>query len=234
MDGPTSIVRATRGRPRLAARPPLTRAQVVAEALRLIDEQGISALTMRTLGTRLGVEAMSLYAYVTDKDDLLNAVADLVAEGLNVPVVSRKDWQRRIRVAVEAWAEMERAHPQAFPLLYRRRAGTERERAVTEEIMDALATAGFQGRALALAYQTLVSFLDGALLSWPSAAWHTSSSWQGVANTVDPARYPQLAKTAPHGAGLSWEEVFASGLDLFLQGLAERLATQTETTQSSG
>lgn len=59
-------------------RVPLTRERVLREALRVADELGISALSMRRLGQLVGVEAMSLYRYVADKEDLLDGIADLV------------------------------------------------------------------------------------------------------------------------------------------------------------
>jgi AcrR family transcriptional regulator len=195
----------------------------VEEALRFVDESGVAALSMRKLAQCLGVEAMSLYAYVHSKDDLLNAVADRVASELTLPAVPRKDWQQRIRNAVSAWVRMQEAHPGGFPLLYRARVGTDRERAVAEEIMDALATAGFDAAGVALAYQTLVSFLDGALLHWPRSRWSAPAVWPQVAAHTDAARYPRLAEVAPHAARLVWDDVFYTGLDLFLRGLEDRL-----------
>lgn len=181
---------------------------------------------MRKLGQQLGVEAMTLYAYMSSKDDLLDAVADQVGEGLVLPTANPADWQKRIRNAVEAWSRMQADHPGAFPLLYRRRAGTARERAVTEEIMDALATAGFEPTRIALLYQTLVSYLDGALLHWPRSEWRADLGWQLVAAHVDATSYPRVAAVAPLAAQLSWDDVFQAGLELFLSGLESTLRNE--------
>ena len=62
----------------MAARPTLTRARVLAAAIDLADESGVESLSMRSLGARLGVEAMSLYNHVSNKDDVLNGMTDLV------------------------------------------------------------------------------------------------------------------------------------------------------------
>jgi AcrR family transcriptional regulator len=201
---------------------PLSRARIVEEALLLIDAEGTAALSMRALAQRLQVEAMTLYAYIANKDDLLNAVADRVSGELSLPPAPHTDWQARIRNAVRAWAYMEEAHPGAFPLLYRDRTATDRERAVTEEIMDALATAGFDPAEVALAYQTLISFLDGALLNWPRSRWRPAEGWAWVASHVDADTYPRLAETARHGQHLTWDDVFYTGLELFLTGLSKR------------
>jgi AcrR family transcriptional regulator len=222
-DGETAGRRASPpGRPRRGERAPLSRVRVVEEALHLIDAEGAASLTMRALAQRLQVEAMTLYAYVAGKDDLLDAVADRVAGELSVRAAPHADWQTRIRHAVGAWARLEEVHPGAFPLLYRARTATEGERALNEEIMDALATAGFGPPEVALAYQTLISFLDGALLNWPRSRWRSPEGWAWVADHVDAEAYPRLAETAQHGQRLKWEDVFYTGLDLFLSGLQER------------
>ena len=66
-------------------RSPLNRERVLRAALHLADERGIDALTMRELGQRLGVEAMSLYNHVDNKDDLLDGMIDLVVSEIDLP-----------------------------------------------------------------------------------------------------------------------------------------------------
>src|SRR5947209_6144452 len=149
-------IRGGPGRPRREAGPALSRESVVKAGLQLVDEEGIDALSMRRLAQQLGVEAMSLYTHVGGKDDLLDAIADHVAAEMRLEPSAGVDWQERIRRAVGLWAGMERAHPRAFPLVYRARAGTDNERAVNEEIMDALAASGLDPPGVALAYQTLI------------------------------------------------------------------------------
>ena len=66
-------------------RPPLTRERVLRAALDLADEGGIDSMTMRLLGQRLGVEAMSLYNHVDNKDDILDGMLDLVVGEIDLP-----------------------------------------------------------------------------------------------------------------------------------------------------
>ena len=66
-------------------RVPLNRERVLAAAVSLADERGIESLTMRELGLRLGVEAMSLYNHVANKDDILDGMVDLVVSGIDLP-----------------------------------------------------------------------------------------------------------------------------------------------------
>ncbi|HLJ66081.1 MAG TPA: hypothetical protein VKX16_01815 [Chloroflexota bacterium] len=75
-----------------------------------------------------------------------------------------------------------------------------------------------------LAYQTLISFLDGALLNWPRETWGVPRRWAEIATMADAATYPRVAASGPHGAQLEWDDVFYGGLDLLLRGLEDRLA----------
>lgn len=103
----------------------LTRERVCREALALVDEEGLDALTMRRLGTRLGVEAMSLYKHVRDKADLLDALhaavlGDLGA-GLHPPAAERVeageiDWRDLLAGLARALRKTLLAHPNVVPL----------------------------------------------------------------------------------------------------------------------
>src|ERR671919_363897 len=78
--------------------PGLSRERVVEAGLKLVDREGVSALTMRRLGRELGVEAMSLYGYVRNKDDLVEAVVQRVYGELSLPPVNGS-WQAPLRGA---------------------------------------------------------------------------------------------------------------------------------------
>src|SRR5262252_9164033 len=75
-------------RPRAAYRAGLTRDLVFRTAVRVADEGGIAALSMRKLAQELGVEAMSLYHHVADKEQLLNGMVDVVANEINARVAA--------------------------------------------------------------------------------------------------------------------------------------------------
>lgn len=211
------LVKRGRGR-----KPRLTREQVVAGALALVEEEGLAALSMRRLGARLGIEAMTLYTYVESKDDLLDALAGTVLAGLELPDESL-DWETRVRAVVASWAGMQRSYPNAFPLVYRGNLPTDAVRRTTEHLLDALRSAGFDEPGTALAYQTLVCFLDGALLGWPPQSYRAGEAWRQAAERIDRDRYPRQAEVAPFAADLRWDDVWESGLDLMLRGLAARL-----------
>jgi AcrR family transcriptional regulator len=109
--------------PNTAPPSPLSRERVLHAALRLADEGGIESLSMRKLAQALGVQAMSLYNHVANKDDLLDGIVDRVVSEIEVPSLDT-DWKTAIRRrAISAHAVLLR-HPWAtMPLVSRVNAG---------------------------------------------------------------------------------------------------------------
>ena len=199
------------GRPRLGE-PTLSRQRVVERALALADAEGVEAVTMRRLGSLLGVEAMALYTHVRSKDDLLAAVGERILEELELPAERPAGWRARIETVCRAWAGLRARHPETFALVYRARRGV---LPVTEELMDALLAAGFAGSEAWLAYQTLVFFLDAPLVHWPKRS--PGEAWPQDA----PGRH--MRALAPFAREYSWDDVWENGLRLLLDGLEARL-----------
>jgi AcrR family transcriptional regulator len=106
----------TRPAPGPEPREPLSRERVLRAAVLLADEDGIESLTMRKLGLRLGVEAMSLYNHVANKDDLLDGMVDLVVSEIDLPA-DTSDWKAAMRArAISARAAFS-PHPWASALV---------------------------------------------------------------------------------------------------------------------
>ncbi|MFI6214772.1 TetR/AcrR family transcriptional regulator C-terminal domain-containing protein [Nocardia brasiliensis] len=99
-----------------AARAPLNREKVLRAALSVADEQGLAALSMRKLAQLLGVEAMSLYNHVANKDDLLDGLADLVIAEMAVPAIGG-DWKAAMRARATSAHEVLQRHPWATGLI---------------------------------------------------------------------------------------------------------------------
>ncbi len=105
--------------PRTEARIPLNRGRVLEAAIALADEAGIEAITMRRLGQELGVEAMSLYNHVANKDDLINGMVERLMVEIAThtaevePATSADDWQRVMRQRITGARAVMLAHPWA-------------------------------------------------------------------------------------------------------------------------
>lgn len=101
------------------ARPPLTRGRIVRAALAIVDESGLDALTMRRLGAALGVEAMSLYKHVPNKEAILDGIRELLLEefAATLPPGPAAGWRDDLARFAHAYRTVGRAHPEAFSLL---------------------------------------------------------------------------------------------------------------------
>src|SRR5437762_2877853 len=93
-------------------RPPLSRDRILETALDLADEGGIESLTMRRLGQALGFEAMSLYNYVANKDDLLDGILDLVLAESELPSPAGA-WNTAVRTSAISVHQALGRHPWA-------------------------------------------------------------------------------------------------------------------------
>src|SRR4029450_10350868 len=100
--------------PETKQRVPLTRDRILRAAIRIADDEGLDALTMRKLGQELGVQAMSLYNHVANKDDLHQGIVDIVMSEIEGP--RGDDWREALRrSAISAYETFVR-HPWACSL----------------------------------------------------------------------------------------------------------------------
>ena len=129
-------------------RTPLTRARVLRAAVELADEDGLNALSMRRLGQRLGVEAMSLYNHVANKEDLLDGMVETVVEDLNARVGPGggdigNDWVAALRARILAAREEMLQHRWAPALIQSRTALNVPLVAYFEGVLATLRAGGF-------------------------------------------------------------------------------------------
>ena len=210
-------------------RAPLSRERVLRAAVALADEGGLESLTMRELGQRLGVEAMSLYNHVTNKDDLLDGMVDLVVAEIDLPS-DAVDWQEAMRRrAVSAQAVFSR-HPWASALIdSRESSGPERLR-YFDWVIGTLRRAGFSVELAAHAFSVLDSYVYG----FGRQQSHTSSGGGAEAGEMAEAflraipadEYPYLREMViEHAMSAGYDDAadFEFGLGLILDGLQRLL-----------
>ncbi|MGW2239984.1 TetR/AcrR family transcriptional regulator [Streptomyces sp. NPDC001759] len=90
---------------------PLTEAGIYAAALRLIDEDGVEALTMRKLATALDANPMSLYHHVANKEAVLRGVTRMVGTQFHTVTLEDAPWQERIRLLATDFRTLAHRHP---------------------------------------------------------------------------------------------------------------------------
>jgi AcrR family transcriptional regulator len=205
----------------------LTRERVLRAAVELADEEGIDALTMRRLGRRLGVEAMSLYNHVADKDDLLDGMAELIAAELEVPT-GLPDWKSSIRNSACAAHAVMLRHPWASRVVESRtRSGPARLRLV-DATVGVLAGAGFPMSTVIQSITALDSHTYGYTLqedAWPFPAETAQERAAAFSETLPREEYPNMTALVDHVVGLEAGPLveFEFGLDLLLDGLERML-----------
>ncbi len=206
-----------------AARRPLTPERVVAAALRLIDRDGVEALSMRRLGAALRVEAMSLYKHVPDKAALLDAVAARVLAGLE-PADPREPWEARLRHVAHEFRRAALAHPHVFPLLATRVPTLPEAFAPIEAMLGALRDAGLGDARLLAHFWAFLAYLTGALLAETAARTGAGSAALTVPESLDPAPFPELRRLARALAACDFATEFARGLELAIESVQRAAA----------
>ncbi|MEU7164815.1 TetR/AcrR family transcriptional regulator C-terminal domain-containing protein [Streptomyces morookaense] len=202
----------------------LTRDRVLDAALALADKEGRKALTMRRLGAELGVEAMTLYHHVPNKDALLDGLVErVVTEALPVDAEDT-DWRTLLRTYAEALRAGLLRHPGVLPLVAERPAVTPATLDVAERGLTTLTAAGIElGTALdALNALTLFVVAHTTAEAAPrtaSADGPGSAPWLAE---LDAGRYPLLVQAARTGAGTDDAGRFRFAVEALIAGLRER------------
>ena len=206
-------------------RKPLSRDRVLRTALKLADRDGIESMSMRKLGDELGVEAMSLYNHVANKDDLLDGLIDIVFGEIVVPPPSA-GWRTAMRERAIAARKTLKKHPWALGVMESRRRPGPANLRHHDGVLAALRNDGFSVEMAAHAYSLLDAYIYGFTLNELSLPLDTHESVAGVAEQIleeNPAgTYPYLAEVAADivsTPGYDYGDEFEYGLDVILDGL---------------
>jgi AcrR family transcriptional regulator len=147
-------------RPRTARRPPLTRAEILDAAMSLADRDGVAALSMRKVGEAVGVEAMSLYHHVANKDDLLDGMVELLYAEIDLPL-DEPDWKAAMRRRAHSARQVMLRHRWATALMESRRNPGPENMRHHDGVVGILRRAGFSVELSGHAYALLDSFIYG-------------------------------------------------------------------------
>jgi len=208
------------GRPR----PPLSADRVLRAAIGLADEGGIESLTMRKLAQELGVEAMSLYHHVANKDDLLDGMFDIVVSEIGLPSAGT-EWNVALRSSAISAHDVLLRHPWASRLWSGTTVRPARLRYM-DSVLGRLREAGFSAAMTHHAYHALDSHIVGFTL-WETG-YPPDPELVELASTflqeLSVEDYPFLAEHVEYHLNVPNhdESEFEFGLGLILDGL-ERL-----------
>lgn len=205
--------------------PGLSKQLVVAEALRLADSEGVDGLSMRRLARDLGAGAMSIYHYVASKDELLDAMIDIVFAEIDLPPEDL-DWQAAIRLRAASARQVLARHPWAIALMESRTTPGPANLRHREAVTACLRRAGFGIVMAAHANWLLDSYVYGFALQEASLPFDTAG---GLADLTEDVYLPQLpadefpylheSAAALMADGYEPAGEFDFGLDLILAAL---------------
>jgi AcrR family transcriptional regulator len=204
----------------------LSRDQVLTAAIALADTGGIASLTMRRLGEELGVEAMSLYNHVANKDDLLHGMVDAVFGEIDLPG-HNENWKTAIRRRSVSFRDTLSRHPWATGLTDSGTSPGPSTLRHHDRVIGTFRNAGFSVAMAAHAFSAVDSYIYGFAMQEKSLPFTTEEETAAMAQIMlaqlPAAEYPYLAElTGEHvlQPGYNYADEFAVGLDLILDGLA--------------
>ncbi len=207
-------------------RTPLSRERILRAALDMADGAGLDSLTMRALGQALEVEAMSLYNYVEDKDDLLTGIVELVLLEIDLAPTA-EDWRSDMRATAVSAHEALLRHPWACRLVLSPTSArmVSARMVYIESILARLRNAGFTPEAASRGYHALDSHILGFTI-WQLGHTLPADAPPDFIDTLvrllDPVTFPYLVEHAAVHRKTSEDEEegeFEFGLELILDGL---------------
>jgi AcrR family transcriptional regulator len=231
---------ATEGQPQAGRRPALTREQVLTAALKIIDEEGAEALTMRRLGQTLDRNPMGIYRHAADKDALIDGVLEHVVSEIDVPGElggsdADQDWEAALRRIAHAFRRVALSHPQVVPLLViRSMSGPLARRPLgmlrpLEELLEMLMTAGFASSGALYASRLFVGFLYGHIQVELQQRIDDPDETDDVLrlglHRLPITQFPRLRSLASILATYDGATELDEGLDIVLAGLRGQLSS---------
>ncbi len=211
---------------------PLTKARIIDAAVALADESGMLSFSMRKLGQSLGVEAMSLYNHVANKDDILDAMLDHVMGQIDLPQ-PEQPWKEAMRTRAVSARKVCARHPWATRLMDSRKTPGEAFLKHHNAVLGALRGAGFSMALTIHAFSLMDSYIYGFVLQEQSMP---IDGEQGMAQVADEFQQQMPQGVFPHmeeaavfamTSGYNHADEFEYGLDLILDALELRLKAST-------
>ena len=215
------------GTRRRGPRPRHTHVQVVEAAVAIADEQGLDAVTIRSVAARLGAGAMSLYSYVPDKQALIYDMVEQVSAELELPPEASGDWHADLRLLAGRQRALLHRHPWLITATSHRQPLGPATLAYLEFTLEALeptgldAATGLETAALLTGFVTNLVRAELADRDAPASPAAAAASQARLAELLATGRYPRFAAAVSAGdpAGLDLSENFERLVDRVLDGL---------------
>jgi AcrR family transcriptional regulator len=203
----------------------LSRDRVLQAAMVHADEGGLEALTMRKLAEVLGVAPMALYRHIANRDDLIDAMVDVVFGEVDLPS-SGQDWRTAMRERAISLRDVLARHRWAIGLMESRRNPGPANLRHHDAVIGSLRAGGFDMAMAAHAYSLLDGYIYGFALTKMNLPFDTTTDIaemaEGMLEPFPIGEYPNLAAFITEHAmkpGYDFADEFEYGLDVILGGL---------------
>jgi AcrR family transcriptional regulator len=208
----------------------LNRERVLRAAIAHADASGLETVSMRTLAEMLEVAPMALYRHVANKDDLIDAMVDVVFSEVGVPS-GGGDWQTAMRRRAISVRDALTRHRWAIGLMESRRSPGPANLRHHDAVIGRLRAAGFSVEMAAHAYSVLDSYIYGFALTKMNLPFQSTEEVGDVAQAMlqpfPVNEYPNLVEFLSEHVmkpGYDYGDEFEYGLDLILAGLEQARA----------
>ncbi len=205
----------------------LTRDRVIDAALHVMDAEGLEAVSMRRVAREVGVEAMSLYNHVRDKDDLLEALCIRVMSELEFPQ-RHGDWVESARFAANEWRRVLKQHPNVVSLFAGHAEPMTHPDGLRpmEFALGLLREGGLSDRDAARVFNVMGGYIMGFVLMEVGQMFGAGALDKRAPDPGELARLmpleelPNIAATLPHLAECDPDDMFNLGFDMLIAGQA--------------
>jgi AcrR family transcriptional regulator len=210
--------------PRKKGAEQLTRQQIVDGAMRIIDAEGLDALSMRRLGTELGVNPMAAYHYVPNKGALYDLVLDAVMGGIDLSGVDRSaSAEEQLKQAARAYRAAILRHVNAIPVLAGRSVRTAASLRPIEPLLGQLLDAGLSPVDAISAVDCVAQFILGGAVGYYHHHVDTEiGSGQQEFEALPPEEFPNMTRVLAEARWVGHDQEFEFGLDAMVRGLLSR------------
>jgi AcrR family transcriptional regulator len=198
----------------------LTRDRIVEAAMRVIDAEGLDALSMRRLGTELDVNPMAAYHYVPNKAALYDLVLDAVMSGVDLSAIDPSaPIAERLDQAARAYRAAILAHPRAIPVMASRSVRSAVALRPIEPVLGLLFEAGLDAADAIAAVDCVAQYILGNAMGYYHHMVDSEAGAQRDFDPLPPDEFPNMTRALAEAAYAGFEQEFEFGLDTIVRGL---------------
>ena len=213
---------------------PLSKEQIVQAAFELADREGLQAVSVKRVASRLHVPALRLESYLASREDLLDLMLDGAFAEID-PVHEGDEWRSQLRSIAHATQQTAQRHPWLRTLVGTRTPCGPNGLRHSERALSALDGLGLDAATMTQAVNTVLAYVYGYVqlemlepgrkADEDAELARRTHTAHYLAGQIQTGEYPTLARVFADAANLTAVDAFEAGLDYVLDGIAAQMAT---------